>query len=207
MKRHPLQQGTELVPNQPSHKKRLFITCDEHYRHAKVIIYNDRPFDSPEAMEETMTTNHNATVRECDVTIHIGDYCFGHRKDFIELVSKLNGQHLFMDGSHDRALAEYFLSDDLCLGEKAKLLPKMFEFDYAGKAITLNHYAMTRWCKSHYGSFHFFGHSHGHHTPDNRSMDVGVDCHNFFPLEIGAAIKTLELKKPEANHFPPRKKT
>jgi calcineurin-like phosphoesterase family protein len=200
VKKHPLQQGTELVPNQASQKKKLFVTADEHYRHAKIILYTDRPFENPQTMENTMVRNHNTLVRESDITIHIGDFCFGHRRDFIQIVAKLNGQHLFMDGSHDRALAEYFLSEDLCLGEKAKLLPKMFEFEYAGNTITLNHYAMTKWYKSHYGSFHFFGHSHGHHTPENRSMDVGVDCQNFRPLEIGEAIKMLELKKPEANH-------
>ncbi len=38
------------------------------------------------------------------------------------------------------------------------------------------HYALYQWNKSHYGSLHCFGHSHGSLIhPRSKTLDVGVD--------------------------------
>lgn len=60
----------------------------------------------------------------------------------------------------------------------------------------LSHYACRVWNKSHYGAIHLYGHSHGtlkdigapdkdhHGTINERSLDVGVDCNNYFPFSL-----------------------
>lgn len=45
--------------------------------------------------------------------------------------------------------------------------------------ITLCHYSMRSWNKSHYASWCLFGHHHGSLEPYGLSFDVGVDCWNF----------------------------
>lgn len=47
--------------------------------------------------------------------------------------------------------------------------------------------------------------SHGNHNPDNRSIDIGVDPQNFFPIAIEDAINIALAKKIVENH-PNRKK-
>jgi len=190
------------IPRQKSEKRKLFITADEHYHHKKILVYqeNRNIFPDIETHDATLQDRHNSVVRPCDCTIHVGDFCFGNPDQFRALVKKLNGTHFFMDGSHDRALRAFFSQPGVIeTSVKAQLLPKIFEFTFEKTDITLLHYAMTKWYKSHYGSVHFFGHSHGNHRPDNRSLDIGVDCHNFYPLEIPHAIHLALRGRVEAN--------
>ena len=50
--------------------------------------------------------------------------------------------------------------------------------------IVLSHYAMRIWDRSHFGTWHLFGHSHGSmpDDPTSRSLDVGVDVWNYRPV-------------------------
>jgi calcineurin-like phosphoesterase family protein len=47
--------------------------------------------------------------------------------------------------------------------------------------IVLHHYAQRVWNKSHYGSWHLYGHSHNKlpEIPGNLSFDIGVDGHQY----------------------------
>ncbi|GAA4273735.1 hypothetical protein U6A24_02640 [Aquimarina gracilis] len=56
------------------------------------------------------------------------------------------------------------------------------------------HYPLMSWKGKYSGSFHLFGHSHGTLKGFNRkkSLDVGVDCHDFYPIsyeEVRTIIK------------------
>jgi hypothetical protein len=63
---------------------------------------------------------------------------------------------------------------------------------------------MRTWNKSHRGSWHLYGHSHGTLPDDPHSMsfDVGVDCHNYRPLsfEQVKAVMSKKLFKPIDHH-------
>jgi calcineurin-like phosphoesterase family protein len=67
--------------------------------------------------------------------------------------------------------------------------------------IVLFHYALREWNASHWGSYHLYGHSHGT-LPDidtSLSFDIGVDCHNFYPLsyeEVKAIMKKKNWQPP-----------
>ena len=103
-----------------------------------------------------------------------------------------------MDGSHDQSLRSFFETqesfEDLTWQNKVGLLPKLFEFTFNGEKIVLCHYALKKWWASHYGSFHFYGHSHGNDTaPIPNSRDIGVDTTNFFPILIEDAIASVRI--------------
>ena len=70
--------------------------------------------------------------------------------------------------------------------------------DKQKKMITLCHYAMRTWRNSCYNSYQLYGHSHGMlpDEPHLLSMDVGVDCHNFYPVSIEQVIQKMETKMP-----------
>ncbi|MCX6365194.1 MAG: hypothetical protein NTX57_00570 [Armatimonadetes bacterium] len=60
--------------------------------------------------------------------------------------------------------------------------------------IVLCHYAFRVWRNAHHGSWHLYGHSHGSLPGAGRSMDVGVDCHDFSPIsyeQVKAALHQL----------------
>ena len=62
--------------------------------------------------------------------------------------------------------------------------------------IVLFHYAMRVWNASHYGTWHLYGHSHGDLPDDETSLsfDVGVDCHNFYPLSYSDVTGIMSKK-------------
>ena len=51
----------------------IFFTSDEHYGHANILQFCNRPFKSVEEMTEGLIANHNAVVGVNDVTYHCGD--------------------------------------------------------------------------------------------------------------------------------------
>ncbi len=60
---------------------------------------------------------------------------------------------------------------------------------------------MREWNASHWGTYHLYGHAHGtlQDDPNSLSFDIGVDCHNFYPLsydEVKAIMKTKSWKPP-----------
>jgi calcineurin-like phosphoesterase family protein len=185
------------IPRQSGNKK-LWLTSDEHYNHKKILEYQKRPFSTTEEMNHSLISNHNGVVNEKDCVIHIGDFSFGRGKDFKKIALSLNGKHFFMDGSHDQSLREFFGSPELRKETENRLflLPKLFEFTFNGHKIVLCHYALQKWWASHYGSFHFYGHSHGKtECPIPNSRDIGVDTTNFFPITIETAMQSCKNKE------------
>lgn len=62
-----------------------------------------------------------------------------------------------------------------------------------------SHYAHRVWPKSHHGSLHLYGHSHGT-LPDsgNRSMDVGVDTNKFRPYSLEDIVAKIGVRPVQA---------
>jgi len=127
----------------------------------------------------------NEIVQPGDTVYHLGDFAVGGgpAEQYLE---KLNGNIVLIVGNHEnRALR--------CLNRfknVAGLLEIEVKIQEDGKtikqAITLCHYAMKVWNKSHHGAWQLYGHSHGTlpDPQDARQFDVGVDCWDFRPLTV-----------------------
>ena len=65
-----------------------------------------------------------------------------------------------------------------------------------GIIIALMHYAMRVWDRSHHGSWHLYGHSHGSLPPlvGKFSFDAGVDCWNFTPVALDTVKSEMESR-------------
>jgi calcineurin-like phosphoesterase family protein len=162
----------------------IWFTSDEHYWHTNIIKYCNRPFSSVEEMNNVIINNFNSRVSQEDTTYHIGDFTLKNNPIAVDIMQKLNGKHYFIKGSHDSWAKDEILS------------PYMKEIKVDGVTIVLCHYAMRVWPKSHYGSLHLYGHSHGKLPSYGLSYDVGVDNNNFFPVsfeEIKEKMKTMEV--------------
>lgn len=174
-----------------------FFTSDSHFFHRKILSYCSRPFPDVEAMDQELVERWNAKVGKADTVFHLGDFCFGRgsKAQMIEHArfyrSCLNGQIHFIYGNHDKAarLAQ----------EKYKIfesVSNLSEININGQDIVLCHYAMRTWRKSHRGSWHLYGHSHGNlpDDPNSLSFDVGVDCHNFAPISFDEVSEIMKKK-------------
>lgn len=125
-------------------------------------------------MNETLIHNWNSVVKPNDTVWHLGDFGFANINRLKEILRRLNGDKNFVYGNHDKQLRANYKS----ILEEG-LFNKMvedYELKWDGKLTVLHHYGKRVWNKSHHGSYHLFGHSHGHLEPHGRSVDVGSDA-------------------------------
>ena len=123
-------------------------------------------------MNEALIHNFNGVVGKTDITIHCGDFCWEKKEaDAMKIVRRLNGNHVFLRGSHDRWLPK-----------SAKF---MWREHIEKQFIVACHYAMRTWERAHYGAWQVYGHSHGTLQPIGKQWDVGVDNNNFYPVSFG----------------------
>ena len=80
-----------------------------------------------------------------------------------------------LPGNHDKQARK--------LTQDFSWIENLNEISIQGQTIVLCHYALRVWNRSHHGSWHLYGHSHGRlpESPTSLSMDVGVDIHDFRP--------------------------
>jgi calcineurin-like phosphoesterase family protein len=179
------------------------ITSDTHYAHANIIKYSNRPFVTVEQMNNTLVRNINASLPNGGVLYHLGDWAFGGMNMAVEFADRINRNIdvILIKGNHDEKKGCQNRRDFYDLFYEVH---NLLEVKLDGQRITLCHYAMKVWNKSHYGAWHLYGHSHGSlpDDPNSLSFDIGVDCHNFKPLTFPeiAAIMSRKTWQPIDHH-------
>lgn len=155
--------------------------------------------------DEMLITNWNKVVGDKDTVYHLGDFgFFKESQQAGAILDRLKGKLVLLKGSHDkrplfdairhrRNLQHYHPPSDL-------------EITIDGMVVHMAHHAHRVWTKSHYGSIHLYGHSHGGLPPreGQRELDVGVDCWNFTPVSWEQIKEAIE-KVPWVSPFEPRK--
>lgn len=173
----------------------IWFTSDHHFGHRNIIKYTKRPFSSVDEMDEEMIIRWNERVQPGDKVYHLGDFGLTGVRELHEILDQLNGKIHLIKGNHEAAA--------LACANRFEWIKDYYELYVDDKdaprgkqMIVLFHYAMRVWNSSHHGAFHLYGHSHNslHDLEDWRSIDVGVDCHNFAPINYNE-VKAIMMKK------------
>lgn len=172
---------------------KTFFTSDHHFGHSKIIEYCNRPFKNKTNMDIIMIQKWNSVVGPHDIVYHLGDFTLGDIATLRTYISMLNGVIKIIPGGHDRWVNEYHTvgiiwSDS---SRSISLLKPLETVKINKKIFVLCHYAMKVWDRSHYGSYHLFGHSHGNLVGEKNSMDVGVDTNDFYPYSLEQVVEKL----------------
>lgn len=173
----------------------IFFTSDLHLGHANIIKYCDRPFSSVEEMDEALIRNWNDKITDSDDVYILGDFAF---HGGVAKAGRLKGRKHLVIGNHDlrwlKAYREAGVFEWMKDYHELKLKPPVVQ---ERQMIVMFHYSMRVWNKSHHGSWHLFGHSHGNLAGLGKSFDIGVDSHNYTPLsfdELKVKMDALEFK-------------
>lgn len=166
----------------------IFFVSDTHFCHAKSIEFGNRPFKDVTDMNDGLIDNWNSIVRPSDFVYHLGDFGFGSLEELRKIRYRLHGKIHLILGNHDfknkiHRCTDWFTSVSV-----------LKEININKQHITLCHYSMRVWNRSHYNSQHLFGHSHGKLEGQGKSFDVGVDCNSYRPIsfeEVQEKMKTL----------------
>lgn len=164
-----------------------WFSSDHHFGHKNIIRYCNRPFDSVNEMDETLITNYNSVVKKEDIVIFAGDFTLLKNKRLIyeKYINRLNGKHVFLLGSHD-----YWMN---------KKSITRWEKKIGDHYVVVDHYAMHTWARSHYNSFHLFGHSHGKLDLPGKRWDCGVDNNDFYPISFDQVIEIMKKRDDNPN--------
>jgi calcineurin-like phosphoesterase family protein len=184
----------------------IWFTADTHFGHKNIIEFSKRPFASVAEMDEILVRRWNEKVGPEDLVYHLGDVALLPPAKLRPLLDRLNGRIFLITGNHENVA--------LACADRFDWIKPYYELTLddpdasRGKRhIMLFHYAMRVWNASHYGTWHLYGHSHGDLPNDDTSLsiDVRVDCHNFYPLSY-QDVKAIMARKKWTSPFAPRVK-
>jgi calcineurin-like phosphoesterase family protein len=168
-----------------------WFTADGHHFHRNILKLCNRPFADLDEMHAALIKNWNARVKKADTVYHLGDFCFGGHKKAFEIIEQLNGRIYFIPGGHDK-----WMHSSKWETAKFFIMPPLYSLEYKDRGVdgyplvvSLCHYPLLSWDRSCHGSISLHGHCHGAlKNEPPRSMDVGVDCHNYAPISLDDVI-------------------
>jgi calcineurin-like phosphoesterase family protein len=157
----------------------IWFTSDTHFGHKNIIKFCNRPFKSIQEHDEILIQNWNSLVKQNDEVYHLGDFVLERREYAEKILKRLNGRIRFIRGNHDKVMKGEIL-------KRFEWVKDYYEMKGPDKRkIVLCHYAFEVWNKSHHGSWHLHGHSHGTlKFKDIKRLDMGVDTNNYKPYSI-----------------------
>jgi len=154
-----------------------FFVSDQHFGHNNVIRFCNRPFKDVYEMDQEIIKRHNEIVSKDDTVIHAGDFAFRNKLPVHKYIEQLNGNHIFLKGSHDK-------------------WNKQGSYVWEGKIenyyFVVCHYPFRTWSRSHYGSINLHGHCHGNIEEFPNQIDIGVDTNNFYPYSTPQIIEIIK---------------
>jgi len=166
----------------------IYVTGDQHFGHANIISFCQRPFTSVEEMDEALITNWNNTVKRTDKVFILGDLSFYNPDKTAAIVYRLKGYKVLILGNHDRQSAKFWL--DAGMSEVSK-----YPIVYMQKYI-LSHeplskpYSCDRNCYLNI-------HAHTHNNPlfpavTRDSICASVEHHDYKPVQLNKLIQKIE---------------
>lgn len=171
-----------------------WITSDLHFGHANIMKFcpvTRVGFTDVSDMREKMIAEWNKSVQPEDETFILGDFAFLPAKDAVEILRRLNGTKILIEGNHDRKLL-----NDPSFRREFKEVHQYLRYNHDGQIVIMCHYPFHfEWDQAHRGSVHFYGHVHGKKTglEDYRARDVSFDATgrvvSNFDMMIADALK------------------
>jgi len=177
-----------------------WFTADYHLSHKNIIRYVDRPFEDVDLMNEVIISNLELSVDKGDILYYLGDLTFKKETalSFFDRFQDLKIHYVI--GNHDKEQIIQ-VANKFC--ESVSNLKDIFIYN---QNITLCHYAMRVWNKSHLNSWQLYGHSHGTLKPIGKQYDVGVDNNDFKPLSFREIKKIMDKAPNNMNYIPLEKR-
>lgn len=164
-----------------------FFWADTHFGHQRIIQHCYRQYPDVYAMDEALIGAWNAVVTARDTVWVLGDFSYTIT-DVSEYLSALRGKIKLVPGGHDyKWLAKLPEYPDKT---KVTVYPPIVDVRINDTYLVLCHYPMRSWERSHHGSIHLHGHTHGGSNYYKGSLDVGVDVQPF-PVTLEQVIQQI----------------
>lgn len=176
-----------------------FYTSDTHFGHAAVIDFCNRPFKDVEDMNEELIRRWNVLVKPGDTVFHLGDFSFMGSIKTKEVVSRLNGKIVLIQGNHDKKPHRFFSEvwqsfSDVIDGENVR----MSHYPYAGTDCNDVRDFSDRQLRDN-GEWLLHGHVHCLWRVNGRQINVGVDRWSYAPVSEREIIEIMCAERAPKN--------
>ena len=183
----------------------IWLISDTHFWHTRILTYcPGRRFTSIEAMNEAYIERWNSVVKSSDVVWHLGDFAMCNATNMKALIKRLAGSKNLIMGNHDRKSAQWYMNNGF---EWAGTETVAMYLD--GQYFTMSHYPLRlNWMErlrmlftepkrlrhlkhmpENIGQFHVCGHVHNRWRSQRKTLNVGVDMWNGYPVSEEEIIK------------------
>jgi calcineurin-like phosphoesterase family protein len=173
----------------------IWLTADEHYGHANIIRYCERPFTDVAHMERELIARHNAVVGPNDHVIHVGDFAMDDRR-VLPILQQLRGWHSLVVGNHDRchpchkhhegARRRYLNAGFVTIVDQLVLDGMLIHhMPYSGDDREKYH----AYRPADEGLVLLHGHVHTQWKTRRRMVNVGVDVRGYAPVALEAIVE------------------
>jgi calcineurin-like phosphoesterase family protein len=180
---------------------KTYITSDLHFGHKNIMSFcpvtRARFRNDVSYMDQAMIKEWNDIVEPGDLVYILGDVAFLPAQKATEIMRRLNGTKILVEGNHDRKA----LNDPSfrgCFEEVHKYL----DINYEGHKIVMFHYPIAEWDQMHRGALHFHGHLHGGVSgmEKYRCRDMGIDATGMIVTQMEDAIRSALKGEIKSHH-------
>lgn len=177
-----------------------WITGDLHFGHANIMKFcpvTRYGFTDVSDMREKMIAEWNKDVKPEDEVFILGDFAFLPAKDAVEILRRLNGTKILIEGNHDRKLL-----NDPSFRREFKEVHQYLRYNHDGQIICMFHYPIAEFDQMHRGAIHFHGHLHGNPSglEEYRVRDMGFDATGKVVTSLEDAIADAMKGKIKGHH-------
>lgn len=182
-----------------SKKNKIFFTSDTHFSSERTLEFSKRLFDNVNDMDDEMIQKWNDVVGDDDTVYHLGD--FGN----YEVVKKLNGNIIMLCGNYEHKDIKDKYKDEkefekylLDLGFSEVIFDKnyLLKLKHNDSKYEFNLIHEPENKSDDY--FNLFGHIHQLQMVKKYGLNVGCDCHKFYPIDVDCV---LFYKNAIAKHY------
>ena len=145
-------------------------------------------------------SNLQKSIKVDDILYFLGDLTF-KRETAIKFFEMLDGVEIhYIIGNHDsREVVD--IANRFCSS-----VTGLIDIRIQDQSITLCHYAMRVWNKSHFNAWQLYGHSHGGLDSIGKQYDVGIDNNNYHPISFENLKVAMEKRPDNFNYIAPEKR-
>lgn len=172
-----------------------YFGSDWHLSHEKIISMSNRPFSSVKEMNETIVNNVLSLLKPGDDFYFLGDLSFDFKTTqwFFDQWPKQSRFHWIL-GNHERSPEQF--------KKYCKTITPLLDIKLQKHPVTLCHYPMITWNKSHYNAWMLYGHHHcGSHGTDKlgerasgKMLNVNVEFHDYKPWSENQIVEYMKTK-------------
>ena len=159
---------------------KIWFTSDTHFGSERTLELSKRPFDNTRQMDAALILNWNSVVDNEDTVYHLGD--FGNA----DIISNLNGKRIFViPGNND----DYDILDRLREDKRVFFIRNNYILKKSCTGISFDLQLVHEpEFGAGDGNFFLFGHIHQLQMIKENGLNVGTDCHRFFPIDTATIL-------------------